>query len=95
MIVHNLLIKLKDASPENMEAVREILLSMRGQIEGLRDLNVSKDIRRAETSYDLALVARFDTLEDFQTYLPHPAHRAAGEQIKDMLAATASVCYED
>lgn len=95
MITYNLLLKLQDGSKENIDLARALLISMRGKIEYIRDLEVKLDIRRAETSYDLALIAKFDTLADYEAYLPHPAHVEVGNQLKGMLKAAAAVCYEE
>jgi len=95
MIVHNLLLKLKDNTNENIAQTRELLLSMQGKIEIIRDLKVSADIRRVESSYDLALIAKFDTMADFQSYLPHPVHVEIGSKLSCELAAAAAVCYEE
>lgn len=95
MIVHNLLLKLNDRSSKNIEKVRELLLSMQDKIEVIRDLKVFLGVRRAESSYDIALIAKFDTMADFQAYLTHPEHVEIGNQLKSELAAAASVCYED
>lgn len=95
MIVHNLLIKLHDKSNENIANVRELLLSMQKKIDLISDLNVAVDICRAESSYDIALIAKFNTLEDFNAYLTYPKHIEIGTQIKAKIAATASVCYEE
>ncbi len=95
MITYNLLIKLQDSSKENVDKARTVLLSMQGKIEYIRDLQVKVDIRRAETSYDIALIAKFDTMADYEAYLPHPVHMEVGNQLKNMLKAAAAVCYDD
>jgi hypothetical protein len=95
MITYNLLIKLQDGSKENVDKARTVLLGMQGKIEYIRDLKVKVDIRRAETSYDIALIAKFDSMADYEAYLPHPVHMEVGNQLKNMLKAAAAVCYED
>jgi hypothetical protein len=95
MIVHNLLLKLKDGSAETIARTQKLLLGMQGKIEGMRELKVVVDIRRAESSYDLALIAKFDSLEELQAYLPHPVHVEASGQIVDNIAAAANVWYEE
>jgi len=95
MITYNLLIKLLDGSKENVNRAQTVLLGMQEKIEYIRDLKVKVDIRRSETSYDIALIAKFDTMADFEAYLPHPAHVEVGNQLKSMLKAAAAVCYED
>ncbi|MTV50978.1 Dabb family protein [Heliobacillus mobilis] len=95
MIVHNLLLKLQDRSSESIEDTRKLLLSMGGRIDVIRDLKVFVDIRHAESSYDISLIAKFDSMDDFQTYLPHPVHVEIGNQLKSKLSAAANVCYEE
>jgi hypothetical protein len=95
MIVHSLFLKLKDRSSENIGKTRQILLNMRGKIEQMRDLKVEPDILHGPSSYDLALFARFDTMADFNAYLPHPVHVEVGRQIQDSLAEAAAVCFEE
>jgi Stress responsive A/B Barrel Domain len=95
MIVHNLLIKLHDRSGESCAKARDLLLTLKGNVEVIRDLEVGVDIRRAESSYDVALIAKFATKEDYQAYLVHPFHVEVGNQLKSTIAAAASVCFEE
>ena len=74
MITHIVLFKLKERTPEGIERAREILLSMEGKIEMLRHLEVGVDLVHSERSADLALVTKFDSLEDLQAYQVHPYH---------------------
>jgi hypothetical protein len=75
MIVHIVLFKLKDGSPESVDSARGVLEGLRGKIPVLRSLEVGVDILRTERSYDLALTAVFDSLDDLQAYQVHPAHQ--------------------
>ena len=95
MIVHNLLLKLQNSSNESMVRAKYLLLTMQGNIEFIRDLNVALDIRRAVSSYDISLIAKFDTKEDYQSYLVHPFHLEVGNQLKGNIATAASVCFEE
>ncbi len=45
MITNNLLLKLKDRGSENIAKTRDVLLSMRGKIEYLRDIKAEVNIR--------------------------------------------------
>ena len=94
MITNNLLLKLKDNSRENIEQARAVLLSMRGKIEFLRDLQVEVNIRPGAAAYDILLVAHYDSMTDFEAYLVHPVHVEVGKYIAGVLAASASVCFE-
>jgi Stress responsive A/B Barrel Domain len=95
MIVHNLLLKLQDRSSESCVKAKNLLVTLKGNVEMVRDLNVALDIRRADSSYDVALIAKFDTKADFQSYLVHPFHVEVGNQLKNNIAAAASVCFEE
>ncbi|MDD2897886.1 MAG: Dabb family protein [Desulfuromonadaceae bacterium] len=95
MITHIVLFKLADPSAENLAATRNKLLSMNGNINLLRHLEVGIDVIRSERSYDIALTTRFDSLEDLQAYQVHPYH--AGEVIphmKSVCSAIVAVDYE-
>ena len=95
MITHIVFFKLAEPTPANIAATRDKLLSMAGKIAELRHLEVGMDVVRSERSYDLALVTKFDSLEDLQAYQVHPYH--AGEVVPHMKAvcsASAAVDYE-
>ena len=72
MITHAVLFKLKD--PSNIQKTREVLLGMDGKIPQIRNLEVGVDVVRSQRSYDLALITRFDSMEDLQAYQVHPVH---------------------
>lgn len=94
MITNNLLLKLKNRDSENIAKARDVLLSMRGKIEFLRDLKVEVNIRHGESYYDLILIADYASMEDFDAYLVHPAHLEVAKYIGSVLETSASVCYE-
>ncbi len=93
MIKHIVFFKLKDPSPEVMAATRARLLGMGGRISELRHLEVGCDVIRSERSYDLALVAHFDSLGDLQAYQTHPVH--AEEVIPFIKSVCSSVVAVD
>jgi hypothetical protein len=95
MITHIVFFKLGDSSLENMSKMKNTLLSMNGKIPQLRHLEVGVDVVRSERSYDLALITRFDSLEDLRDYQEHPFH--AGEIIpfvRRMSESVVAVDYE-
>ncbi len=95
MVTHIVLFKLSDPTPENLSTTRDKLLSMRGNIAQLRHLEAGIDIIRSERSYDIALITKFDSLQDLQAYQVHPYH--AGEVVphmKSVCSSIASVDYE-
>jgi len=93
MITHIVLFKLAEPTAENLAVTRNKLLSMDGEIDLLRHLEIGVDLIRSERSYDIALTTRFDSLEDLQAYQIHPYH--AGEVIPHMKAVCSSIVAVD
>lgn len=94
MITHVVLFKLMDRGAENIDKAVEALLGLRGKIPGLRDLDVGKDVLGTGRSYDIALIARFDTLSGLDAYQKHPAHVKVAEYIAKIRESAVAVDYE-
>lgn len=95
MITHIVFFKLSNLTSEGTNAIRDKLLSMDGKISQLRHMEVGIDVIRSERSYDVALVTRFDSLEDLQAYQVHPYH--AGDVVplmKSLCSSIVAVDYE-
>ncbi len=95
MVTHIVLFKLSDPSPENVEDLKNRLLSMNGKVPQLRHLEVGVDVVRSGRSYDLVLITKFDSLEDLGDYQSHPYH--AGEiipYVRRMSESVVAVDYE-
>ena len=93
MITHIVLFKLKERTPEGIEQAQGLLLSMEGKVEQLRHLEVGVDLIHSERSADIALVTRFDSLDDLQAYQVHPYH--ANEVAAYMRVVCSSVVAAD
>jgi hypothetical protein len=93
MVTHIVFFKLQDPTSEKIAAVKEKLLSMDGKISELRHLEAGIDLTRSERSFDVALVTKFDSLDDLQAYQVHPYH--AGEVIPFMKANCSSIVAVD
>ena len=93
MITHIVFFKLADPTPDMVSATRERLLAMKGKIDVIRRLEVGADVIRSERSYDLALVARFDTLSDLRVYQEHPLH--AGDVVPYVRSVCSSIVAVD
>lgn len=94
MITNTQLLKLKDRSSENIAKTRNVLLSMQGKIEVLRDLKVEVNIRQGASSYDLLMTAQYESLKDLEAYIAHPVHVEVAKYIAGVLETSAVVCYE-
>jgi len=96
MITHIVFFKLVESSPENVQAVKEVLLSMQGKIPHLLHLEVGIDLVRSDRSYDLALVTRFASLGDLQAYQIHPYHaETVVPFVKKVALSSVTVDYEN
>ncbi|MGD0621710.1 MAG: Dabb family protein [Thermacetogeniaceae bacterium] len=56
-------------------------------------LEAGIDLLRSERSYDIALVAKFATLDDLQVYQMHPVHVKFKERTKAQIEHSVSVDY--
>jgi len=93
MITHIIFLKLKD-SASNAEKIKALLLDMEGKVPQLRHVEVGLNVQGSERAYDLALVTKFDSLDDLEAYKIHPVHVEVGKQIALVKEAAASVDYE-
>lgn len=69
MIRHIVCFKLKDASPKACNKARDVLLSMKGNVPMLRDIEVGVDFLRSPRSYDIHLSVLLDdraALDEYQ-----------------------------
>lgn len=93
MITHVVFFKLKDRSPEAIQVTVNVLKNMEGKIPVLRSIEVGMDVLRSERSYDIALITKFDSLEDLSVYDNHPVHVEVKAHMKQVLDGT-SVCVD-
>ncbi|MDD7794739.1 Dabb family protein [Clostridium sp. 'White wine YQ'] len=93
MIINNLLLKLKNRDEDTISRTQEVLMSMKGKIEVLLDIQAEVNIRPGQSNYDLILITKFASLEDLDAYLSHPTHLEVAKFIESVLDTQASVCY--
>lgn len=94
MITHVVLFKLKDRSAESVEKAKNVLLGMEGKILFLRHLEAGMDVLHSDRSYDIALITRFDSMEDLQRYQAHPVHQEVAKYINSVKESSISVDYQ-
>jgi len=93
MITHIVFFKLSDPSAENINQTRDLLLSMDGKVPQLRHLEVGVDLIHSERSSDIALVSRFDSLDDLNAYQVDPYH--SGTILPHMRAVSSAIVAVD
>lgn len=93
MLTHVVMFKLKDRSPEAVEATANVLRNMEGKIDVLRHIEVGLDVQHLERSYDIVLITKFDSLEDLEVYSHHPVHVEVINHMKQVLDGT-TICVD-
>ncbi|MCX9025918.1 MAG: Dabb family protein [Candidatus Methanoperedens sp.] len=94
MITHIVFFKLKDRSQRSVEKARDVLLGLKGRIQQLRHLEVGIDVLHSERSYDIALVTKFDSLEELEAYQKHPVHVEVAKYMTSVRESAVAVDYE-
>lgn len=72
-----------EATAEQKATIVNALRDLPAQIPELRSYRIGTDAGLAETNFDLAVVADFDTDADYLIYRDHDAHQAV---IRDLIA---------
>lgn len=94
MITHIVFFKLKDRSRGSVEKAMDVLLGMKGSIPQLRHLEVGSDVLHSQRSFDIALVTKFDSLEELDAYQRHPVHVEVAKYMTSVRKFSVSVDYE-
>lgn len=68
MFTHIVLFKVKEPTKENIEFLKNTLLSMNGNIKELKELEVGVDVIGSDRSFDIGIITRFDSKEDYLAY---------------------------
>ena len=74
MIKHIVCFKLKDNSPAECEKAKEVLMSMKGNVDLLRDIEVGVDFLHSERSYDIILQVILDDANALDAYQKDEYH---------------------
>ena len=72
MIKHIVCFKLKEG--EDVNKAKEVLLSMKGNVPLIRDIEVGVDVLHSERSYDLILSVVLDDMKALEDYQNDPYH---------------------
>lgn len=94
MITHVVCFRLQDRSPESILKVCSVLEGLRGRVPTLRSLSVGADVIRSPRSFDVALVATFDSLADLEAYQLHPAHQEVVRFLDTVREDTVAVDFQ-
>ena len=94
MITHIALFKMVHANAETIEEAKKVLEGLKGKIPQLRHFEVGVNIFQSYRSYDLAVLARFDSLEDLGAYQNHPVYVEVVKYLQGVRQSVVTVDYE-
>ncbi|MDO5111076.1 MAG: Dabb family protein [Clostridia bacterium] len=76
------------------EKIRPMLLSLKGKVPSLKDMEVGVDVLDSKRSYHLCAICTFDDLAGLNAYKEHPAHVAVRDYIHSVMESSVSVDFE-
>ena len=100
MIKHIVMWKVKEhevhgSKEEVMKRIKVQLEDLKGEIEGLEEIEVGINYNPAETAYDLALYSTFVSKEALEGYQIHPKHvEVANNLVRQVATSRVVVDYE-
>ena len=99
MVHHIVAWRLKDSAlgndkTANARLLKEKLEALTAQIPVLRSLAVGLDFSATENSSDVVLVSSFATKADLAAYQVHPAHKAVGLFVREVVAERRLIDFE-
>ena len=95
MVTSIIIFKLKEKTDENAAQIKEKLTGMKGKIAQLKDIKVKYNLRTSPSSFDVVMIAEYNSIEDFDEYAVHPVHVEAGNFILSLCEQISSILYED
>lgn len=94
MIRHVVLFKLKaGVTPDELDRWLEMSRRAHARIGSVRAFSIGADLMHLPRSYDVAVVADFDSLDDVRTYAEHPEHLPVIELSRELSEHIASVDF--
>ena len=94
MVKHIVMYKLKNPTEENIKAMIDKFMSMKGKIDILKFIRAGGDFVKSARSYDVCLECEFENKADLEQYAVHPIHIPVKEFVGTMVEKAHSVDYE-
>lgn len=100
MIKHIVMWKVKEhevhgSKAEVMKKIKEGLEGLKGEIEGLLEVEVGINFNESNAAYDVILYSILESKETLEAYQAHPKHiKVANELIKQVATSRVVVDYE-
>ena len=94
-VEHLVWFRLKDGvSQDETDAMMNALRALPQTIQGIEHLAVGEDFSERSRGFQLGLVVRFVSREALETYGPHPAHVAFGDDFKHLWTDVMALDFE-
>lgn len=96
-IAHIVMWRLNGPTPQaRQQQAQQVVAAfeaLRGQIDGLRQLEVGASLPDDEGAHDVAIYTVFDSLDALQRYDAHPAHLRIKQLVGPMRAARSHIDF--
>jgi hypothetical protein len=92
MIKHIVLFKVNDKS--KIEEAKNKILSLKGQIPEIIDIEVFSDIGYDKTASDFGLITTLKNVEDLDIYAKHPIHQEVIQFVKTIAVERRVIDYK-
>jgi hypothetical protein len=93
MVLHSVFVRVHDRSPEHARVVRDELVALAPSIPGVTMWHVEVNDLAPDAEYDLALISGFESRQDLDTYMGHPAHLDVLTRIRPLIERSAIVDF--
>lgn len=93
-IRHIALFEYDGSDPARVEAALAGLRELPAKIDTIQDFSLTEDLGRRPGSFKYCLLCHFNTLDEMEAYLAHPAHVAAVERVMPILVKLAEHDHE-
>ncbi len=94
MIRHVVFLKLKNSDRALKQKLKKMILSLKGEIGVLTNMEVGLNFSPEERAYDIALIADFNSKDDLKIYASHPVHLELIGYLKSLDTVSKVVDYE-
>ncbi len=96
MITHTVAFRWKpETTAGDIAAIRDALSTMPALVPTITTYRYGSDLGVSTASFDFAIVATFDSVDDWRAYETHPDHdRIRAEIIRPWIAERAAVQFE-
>ncbi len=77
-----------------IKTLKEKLEALPKSIEFIREIELGAAFNDSPSKHDVVLYSAFDSKEDFEAYVVHPAHKEVGVYVRSVVCDRVDVDYE-